>query len=70
MNIKMMGKIKWYKPSKGYGYIIGYDEEVYYFEISNCLDKELSFVCDEKVEFIPMFESEISYALEVKKISN
>ena len=28
--MKMKGKIKWYKKDKGYGFIIGEDEEEYF----------------------------------------
>ena len=37
---KMFGEIKWYKKNKGYGYIIGADEETYFFELINCIKNE------------------------------
>lgn len=62
---KMLGKIKWYKEHKGYGYIIGIDDETYYFEKINCLDKDYIYREGEQVEFIPNYIP-MDFATEVK----
>lgn len=51
----MQGKIKWYKENKGYGYIIGADEETYFFEKTDCININETFKENEKVLFIPNF---------------
>lgn len=64
---KMIGKIKWYKESKGYGYIIGSDDETYFFEVLNCVNHNESFNEGDEVVFIPNFK-EMDYATEVEKV--
>jgi len=65
--MKMIGVIKWYKEKKGYGYIIGADDDTYYFDINNCLNTKEIFTEGDKVLFIPNYE-ELSYATEVEKM--
>jgi len=62
MNIKMIGRIKWFKEDKGYGYIIGYDEETYYFELSNLLIDTENLKSETEVKFIPNTLTKIPYA--------
>jgi len=66
-NQKMFGTIKWFKETKGYGYIIGSDEESYYFELSDCINQKEQFKTGDKVLFIPMF-TELEYAKKVEKV--
>lgn len=63
---KMYGKIKWYKPNKGYGYIIGADEETYFFEKINCVDMNADYKEGEEVLFIPRF-GDMDIAVNVEK---
>ena len=65
--VKMIGHIKWYKKSKGYGYIIGADDETYFFELINCINPNETFEEGNKVLFIPNFES-MEYATKVEKL--
>lgn len=64
---KMLGKIKWFKNNKGYGYINGYDNEKYFFDISNSVEEQ-EYTENDDVKFIPMFDSRIPYAKSVEKI--
>ena len=65
----MLGKIKWFKDHKGYGYIIGADEETYFFEIMNCINPNDKFASGDSVKFIPnFFETEV--ATEVEKVGD
>lgn len=66
MNIKMFGKVKWFKENKGYGYIIGYDEETYYFELSNVLNDIDNLKSGDEVKFIPNMFTSIPYADEIE----
>ena len=66
MKEKMLGTVKWYKPHKGYGYIIGSDDETYFFEIMNCLDPHEEFKTGDKVRFMPNFLS-MDFASEVER---
>ena len=66
---KMLGKIKWYKENKGYGYIIGGDNETYFFEISNCVNKDENFNEGDLVKFVPQIGL-MDYAEEVEKCKN
>lgn len=66
---KMLGTIKWYKPEKGYGYIIGGDEELYFFENINCVNSNDVFTSDEIVLFIPNI-GQIDFATEVEKLES
>ena len=66
MPLKMLGKIKWFKKSKGYGYIIGADGETYFFELIDCVNQDDFFNSDDEVLFIPHFGS-LNFATEVEK---
>ena len=66
MSKKMVGRIKWFKPEKGYGYILGADEESYYFEVSSIHGEIGSFNAGVKVLFIPNMFTEVSYALDIE----
>lgn len=66
---KMLGEIKWYKKNKGYGYIIGADEETYFFELINCLDTNEIFNTGDIVKFIPNMGS-IDFATRVEKVES
>ena len=63
---KMYGKIKWYKED---GYIIGYDEETYYFEIANCINPQEKFNPNDEVKFVPNY-GEMDYASQVEKVGD
>ena len=65
----MLGKIKWYKEKKGYGYIIGGDNETYFFELADCVNKEEIFNEGDLVMFIPQFGL-MDQALKVEKYKN
>ena len=65
----MYGNIKWYKKHKQYGYIIGADEELYFFKLENCIDKYDDFEPDENVKFIPNWGN-MDYATEVEKVGD
>ena len=64
---KMVGKVKWFKGSKGYGYIIGGDDETYFFELANCINQNETFNTDDKVKFVPNYLY-MEYATEVEKV--
>lgn len=66
MNNKMYGRIKWFKENKGYGYIIGYDEETYYFKLSSFLGDVDDLNADDEVMFIPNIFTDIPYADEIE----
>lgn len=68
MNQKMLGRIKWFKLEKGYGYITGYDEERYYFETINILKNTDPSTLKENTEvlFIPNMFTKIPYASEIE----
>lgn len=67
--LKMLGTIKWYKKNKGYGYIIGADEETYFFELLNCINSNEVFNTNDVVKFIPNMGS-IDYATKVEKVES
>lgn len=67
--IKMLGNIKWYKKNKGYGYIIGADEETYFFELINCINFNENFKPGDVVKFIPNIGS-MDYATQVEKVES
>ena len=69
MDNKMYGKIKWYKKSKGYGYIIGSDDQTYYFNTVGCINPNDSFSENQEVKFIPNY-LETEYATKVEKVVN
>lgn len=64
MEDRMSGRIKWYKPHRGYGYIIGYDEESYFFR--SVTNEE--FLEGEEVLFEPVEKEEMLVAIRVEKI--
>ena len=64
MDDRMYGKIKWYKPARNYGYIIGYDEEIYFFRTSG----EEVFQSDEEVLFEPVEREDTLVAIRVEKV--
>ena len=66
---KMFGEIKWYKKNKGYGYIIGADEETYFFEFINCINPNEIFTTGDIVKFIPNMGS-IDFATRVEKVES
>ena len=66
--MKMQGIIKWFKNKKGYGYIIGSDDDTYFFEIIDCVNLEETFEEGDKVLFIPNF-GEFTYASSVEKVA-
>lgn len=37
----MKGKIKWFNPQKGFGFIIGEDEQEYFFHVSQILNQAI-----------------------------
>ena len=63
---KLIGKIKWFKEEKGYGYITGYDEETYYFELDNLLIDIEKIKPELEVKFIPNTFTSMSYADEIE----
>lgn len=67
MKEKINGKIKWFKLEKGYGYILGYDNESYFFELIDCVNEDYCFKKNDEVTFIPNFQA-LLYATEVEKI--
>ena len=66
MNEKMIGKIKWIKVDKGYGYIKGYDEDDYYFEINNLTFDVKLIDVNSLVKFIPNFINDMLYATDIE----
>ena len=69
MSSKIFGKIKWFKKSKGYGYIIGFDNESYFFELIDCVQENVSFMPNDEVMFIPQY-GEFNVAHEVIKVGD
>ncbi len=65
----MYGKIKWFKINKGYGYIIGADNDTYFFEIIDCVNQNETFLPDDEVLFIPKI-GELNIATKVEKIGD
>ena len=66
MSEKMIGRIKWFDIDKGYGYIIGYDEETYYFELDNILLNIENIKAGIEVKFIPNTLTKIPYADQIE----
>ena len=67
--MKMFGIVKWFKDVKGYGYIIGVDDETYFFERIDCINKSESFASGDKVMFVPSF-LDMDFAKEVEKVES
>lgn len=65
----MEGKIKYYNISRGYGFILGEDEEDYFFHIKGCIG-DVRPVVGRKVEFEPTFAERGPLAVNVKGASN
>ena len=63
---KMFGKVKWFKKNKGYGYIIGADNESYFFELIDCVN-DVDFKENDEVLFVPKYGS-LLVASEVLKV--
>lgn len=66
MNKKMIGKIKWFDIDDGYGYITGYDDEEYYFELYNLIVDPTKLKSGIDVYFIPYMFTKIPYADEIE----
>ena len=68
---KMIGRIKWFKKDKGYGYITGFDDETYYFEISSLIVDEDKIKENLLVNFIPKSIGTMSYAdnIDIEKVN-
>ena len=64
---KIFGKIKWFKKSKGYGYIIGADEETYFFELIDCIEEDIDFKPNDEVMFVPLI-GQLNVAHDVIKV--
>ena len=63
----MLGKISWYDVNKKRGYILGLDNEKYYFDYLCQVDINEIFCENEQVLFIPFFEYEMPFATQVEK---
>ena len=63
----MSGVVKYINKSGNWGYIKGYDEEIYYFEFSSLgfLTEELYLNMEVKFDFY--INDKIPYALDIKK---
>ena len=66
--MKMAGKIKWFKSGKGYGYIIGADDETYFFSRNECINYQEEFNEGDNVLFEPEFGDEMDKAINVEKV--
>lgn len=68
---KMVGRIKWFKKDKGYGYITGFDDETYYFEISSLIVDEDKIKENLLVNFIPKSIGTMFYAdnIDIEKVN-
>jgi len=67
---KMYGRIKWFQKAKGYGYIIGYDDETYYFEIENLLVDINNVKPGLLIKFIPNNYTDIPFADKIEEEQN
>ena len=65
---KMFGKIKWFKKNKGYVYIIGADNESYFFELIDCVN-DGDFKENDEVMFIPIY-GKLNVAHEIIKVGD
>lgn len=63
----MLGKIFWYDINRKRGYILGLDNEKYYFDYLCQIDMTETYCKNEQVLFVPFFEYEIPYAKQVEK---
>lgn len=70
MSEKMIGRIKWFDINKGYGYITGYDEENYYFELDNLITNPTNLESGVEVKFMPNMLTKIPYADEIELYEN
>lgn len=59
----MYGAIKWYNPNKGYGYIIGSDDETYFFRSA------VAYIANEQVLFTPNLIDLMYVATNIEKIT-
>ena len=69
MDLRLNGSIKWFKKEKGYGYIIGEDDETYFFNLLNCVNHSEVFNTGDKVVFEPVF-GDMDTATRVEKVSS
>jgi len=58
----MIGKVKWFNIKYGYGYITGYDDTAYYFELNNLLCDIKDIKQNVEVRFIPNNYTNMEYA--------
>ena len=65
---KIIGKVKWFKPKKGYGYIIGYDNQTYYFEIDSLLIDIKKIKTGLIVKFIPNSFASLAFADQIEEL--
>ena len=63
--LKMKGHIKWYNNVNHYGYIIGSDNQTYFFE--SLYAKNIDYHENDIVLFVPYFNN-IPYAKKVKLV--
>ena len=66
--MKIAGKVKWFKSEKGYGYIIGDDDETYFFSRFDCINDKEDFNEGDEVLFEPEF-GEMDKAIKVEKVT-
>jgi len=52
---KMYGTIKWFDNKSGEGYILGADNESYFFNLLTCIKTDYTFNQGEEVLFVPNF---------------
>ena len=63
----MLGTIIWYNKIKKRGYILGLDNEKYFFDYLCQVDSSEIFSENDQVLFIPFFEYDLPYASQVEK---
>ena len=52
---KMYGRVKWFDNKTGEGYILGADNESYFFDLLSCVKSDCNFFSGDEVLFIPNF---------------
>jgi len=65
----MIGKIKWFNKTCGYGYIQGYDDTTYYFQLNSVSCDIKDIKKDIEVKFIPNYGN-IDFAMDVILFKN
>ena len=70
----MLGKVKWFRGDRGYGFILGEDQKDYFLHIreldANLVDVQLNIIdlkANDRVEFTPSVNSKGGVALKVVK---